>query len=332
MDHPAVAQVVTFAMPTTSWARRSLRCGAARREGSGRAGCGLRRGAAGRLQGAAKGRLPGGTPQGATGKLKRIGLAESWAGRADLHLRRRRHRRLAGGAAGQGGAEVTVVARGPHLAAMRERLTPARRRETGAPSGRRLRRAEGPQDDVSSRQGALVPAAADDAAAAGAETALIPGINGIPTGTSTGSRGPAGASTSERRPGDGCGTASLRARHRLRRLSGGRGGGARRLRAHGRRPLHPGQPRQAGRLPRRSALLAGPDRRGLKAPVRPKIRDQIWIELWGNLSFDPMSALTLRRWTSSLPIPGTVVGRARHDAGGEAVGEKLEARFWIVCQ
>lgn len=31
---------------------------------------------------------------------------------------------------------------------------------------------------------------------------------------------------------------------------------------------------------------------GLKAPVRPKLRDEIWIKLWGNLSFNPISALT----------------------------------------
>lgn len=31
---------------------------------------------------------------------------------------------------------------------------------------------------------------------------------------------------------------------------------------------------------------------GLKAPVRPKIRDEIWVKLWGNLSFNPISALT----------------------------------------
>jgi len=31
---------------------------------------------------------------------------------------------------------------------------------------------------------------------------------------------------------------------------------------------------------------------GLKAPVRPRIRDELWIKLWGNLSFNPISALT----------------------------------------
>jgi 2-dehydropantoate 2-reductase len=31
---------------------------------------------------------------------------------------------------------------------------------------------------------------------------------------------------------------------------------------------------------------------GLKAPVKPRIRDEIWIKLWGNCSFNPISALT----------------------------------------
>ena len=35
-------------------------------------------------------------------------------------------------------------------------------------------------------------------------------------------------------------------------------------------------------------MIAG----GLKAPVRPKIRDDMWVKLWGNLSFNPISALT----------------------------------------
>jgi 2-dehydropantoate 2-reductase len=31
---------------------------------------------------------------------------------------------------------------------------------------------------------------------------------------------------------------------------------------------------------------------GLKAPIRPRIRDEIWVKLWGNLCFNPLSALT----------------------------------------
>ncbi len=32
---------------------------------------------------------------------------------------------------------------------------------------------------------------------------------------------------------------------------------------------------------------------GLKAPVRTLIRDDIWLKLWGNVSFNPVSVLTL---------------------------------------
>lgn len=44
------------------------------------------------------------------------------------------------------------------------------------------------------------------------------------------------------------------------------------------------------RLEALSKLLIGA---GLKAPIRPRIRDEIWVKLWGNLAFNPISALTL---------------------------------------
>jgi 2-dehydropantoate 2-reductase len=31
---------------------------------------------------------------------------------------------------------------------------------------------------------------------------------------------------------------------------------------------------------------------GVRAPVKPRLRDEIWIKLWGNCSFNPVSALT----------------------------------------
>ena len=31
---------------------------------------------------------------------------------------------------------------------------------------------------------------------------------------------------------------------------------------------------------------------GLRAPIRPQIRSEIWVKLWGNVSFNPISALT----------------------------------------
>ena len=48
-----------------------------------------------------------------------------------------------------------------------------------------------------------------------------------------------------------------------------------------------------GEKSQRSLLLSEALRcAGLKAPVRKKIRDEIWVKLWGNLSFNPISALT----------------------------------------
>lgn len=45
--------------------------------------------------------------------------------------------------------------------------------------------------------------------------------------------------------------------------------------------------------PRVSALSDAMRKGGLRTPIRPRIRDEIWIKLWGNLSFNPISALTL---------------------------------------
>ena len=41
-----------------------------------------------------------------------------------------------------------------------------------------------------------------------------------------------------------------------------------------------------------SALSDALREAGFKAPVRNQIRDEMWIKLWGNLSFNPISALT----------------------------------------
>ena len=43
---------------------------------------------------------------------------------------------------------------------------------------------------------------------------------------------------------------------------------------------------------RLTALAEALRKAGLKAPIRPRIRDEIWVKLWGNLCFNPISALT----------------------------------------
>jgi 2-dehydropantoate 2-reductase len=66
---------------------------------------------------------------------------------------------------------------------------------------------------------------------------------------------------------------------------------------------------------------------GLKAPVRPKIRDEIWVKLWGNLSFNPISALTLATLDQVCTFDGTqpVVRNMMLEA--QEIAEKLGVRF-----
>ncbi len=52
-----------------------------------------------------------------------------------------------------------------------------------------------------------------------------------------------------------------------------------------------GEP-DASRSARAEALSLLMIKAGLRAPVRTRIRDEIWVKLWGNLCFNPVSALT----------------------------------------
>ncbi|GGC48047.1 2-dehydropantoate 2-reductase [Siccirubricoccus deserti] len=52
-----------------------------------------------------------------------------------------------------------------------------------------------------------------------------------------------------------------------------------------------GEP-DGSRSERANALSAALVAAGFKAPVRPRIRDEMWVKLWGNLAFNPLSALT----------------------------------------
>ncbi len=68
---------------------------------------------------------------------------------------------------------------------------------------------------------------------------------------------------------------------------------------------------------------------GLKSPVRPKIRNEIWMKLWGNLSFNPVSVLThatlegMATSTDAKPIIRAMMREA------EAVAEALGVDFPI---
>ena len=71
------------------------------------------------------------------------------------------------------------------------------------------------------------------------------------------------------------------------------------------------------------ALIAA----GLKAPVRPQIRNEIWMKLWGNMSFNPVSALTHATLETMARDPGTRAVIARIMQEGQAVGERLGVQF-----
>lgn len=68
---------------------------------------------------------------------------------------------------------------------------------------------------------------------------------------------------------------------------------------------------------------------GLKAPVRPRIRDEIWIKLWGNLCFNPISALTHALLDEVVGDPGTSDICRRMMAESQIIGESLGARFAV---
>ena len=68
---------------------------------------------------------------------------------------------------------------------------------------------------------------------------------------------------------------------------------------------------------------------GLKAPVRPRIRDDIWVKLWGNLCFNPISVLT----HATLDIIATELGTrtiaAAMMAEAQQIAESLGVKFAV---
>ncbi|PPR71358.1 MAG: hypothetical protein CFH05_01536 [Alphaproteobacteria bacterium MarineAlpha3_Bin4] len=71
------------------------------------------------------------------------------------------------------------------------------------------------------------------------------------------------------------------------------------------------------------------DKAGLKAPVRDNIRDDIWIKLWGNLCFNPISALTGATLDIvATDIPTRILARSMMMEAQE-IGEKLGANFRV---
>lgn len=81
-----------------------------------------------------------------------------------------------------------------------------------------------------------------------------------------------------------------------------------------------------------SRLAAFFNAAGLKAPVRPRIRNEIWIKLWGNLSFNPISALTRATLDRIIANPHTYNLTVAMMAEAQAIGEQLGIDFGISIE
>jgi 2-dehydropantoate 2-reductase len=198
----------------------------------------------------------------------------------------------------QAGADVTFIARGPHLAAMRENgvilhsagetiLIRPRCVASAAEAGR--------QDYVivTLKAHSLPAAAPDIALMMDEQSALITAVNGVPywyfhglpgpyTGRRVESVDPGGVLSAALPPSRAIGcvvypAAEVTAPGVISHIYGDR--------------FSLGEPdgSRSERIQAISSLLISA---GLKAPIRPRIRDEIWVKLWGNLCFNPLSALT----------------------------------------
>ncbi|MBB2484592.1 2-dehydropantoate 2-reductase [Mitsuaria sp. WAJ17] len=68
---------------------------------------------------------------------------------------------------------------------------------------------------------------------------------------------------------------------------------------------------------------------GFKAPVSRDIRSELWVKLWGNLSFNPISALTHATLEDICRFPLTRELAARMMSEAQTVGELLGVQFKI---
>jgi len=241
------------------------------------------------------------------------------------------------GALADAGADVSIVARGPHLAAIKKNGMTLRM--NGEEQNYKLNASDDPADlgeqdyVIVTLKAHSVPGIVDTfKPLLGKDTAIVPAVNGLPwwyfygaeTGTSLDNTpietvDPNGAQWHAFGPERAIGCVVYPActvpepgviEHKYgNRFSLGEPDGS-----------------TTERLETLSKMLiAG----GLKAPRKSRLRDEIWIKLWGNCSFNPVSAIT----GASLDLIGAneacrdVIRRMMLEC--KAVGEAVGARFSV---
>jgi 2-dehydropantoate 2-reductase len=233
------------------------------------------------------------------------------------------------------GADVTFIARGPHLAAMQAngvRLITGGETITVHPRCLADAGEAGTQDYVvvTLKAHSLPGAAPQIARMMGPDSALVTGINGVPYWYFYGQESawrdrriesvdPGGKLWDILPPSQVIGSVVYPAAEVVEpgviehtygdRFTLGEPDGSRSARAE--------------RLSK--ALIAA----GLKAPVRPRIRDEIWVKLWGNMAFNPLSALTLSTLDRITGQPDLRAVCRAMMLEGKAVAEALGVRFAI---
>ncbi|HET7795198.1 MAG TPA: 2-dehydropantoate 2-reductase [Rhizobacter sp.] len=89
-----------------------------------------------------------------------------------------------------------------------------------------------------------------------------------------------------------------------------------------------GEP-DGSRSPRIEALSQAMMKAGFKSPVSKDIRGEIWVKLWGNLSFNPISALTHATLEDICRFPASRALAAGMMREAQTLAEKLGVEFKI---
>jgi 2-dehydropantoate 2-reductase len=233
------------------------------------------------------------------------------------------------------GADVSLVARGPHLAAMQEKgLTLIEEGETTTVpvTASDDPAALGVQDYVivTLKAHSVPPVVSKMAPLIGPNTTIVSGVNGVPwwyfhklegahEGTRLDSVDPGNVQWDGFGPDRVLGCVVYPAAEVIepgviKHIEGNR--------------FSLGEPdgSKSDRAQALSKILANA---GLKAPVRPKLRDEIWVKLWGNLSFNPISALTHATLDVLCTDEGTRAVARNMMVEAQEIAERLGVKFPI---
>ena len=234
------------------------------------------------------------------------------------------------------GADVSLVARGPHLAAMQEKglsLIEEEGETTTVPvTASDDPAALGVQDYVivTLKAHSVPPVVSKMAPLIGPNTTIVSGVNGVPwwyfhklegahEGTRLDSVDPGNVQWDGFGPDRVLGCVVYPAAEVIepgviKHIEGNR--------------FSLGEPdgSKSVRVQALSKILANA---GLKAPVRPKLRDEIWVKLWGNLSFNPISALTHATLDVLCTDEGTRAVARNMMVEAQEIAERLGVKFPI---